>query len=138
MAGNADTDGDGVCDGPEAPANGVCIAGPDAFPLDAAGAQDTDGDGMPDRLLGASTSVPPLVEDLDDDDDTWSDVNETLCGSNPILDTSMPADTDGDGLCDALDDYLDLPFTLNYPTQFVDLFANQTMEPFLPNVTGDR
>jgi predicted flap endonuclease-1-like 5' DNA nuclease len=135
-AGNADTDGDGVCDGPEAPANGGCIAGPDAFPLDAAGAQDTDGDGMPDRLLGTSTSVPPLVEDLDDDDDTWSDVDETLCGSNPILDTSIPADTDGDGLCDALDDYLDLPFTLNYPTQYVDLFVNQTMEPFLPNVTG--
>ncbi|WP_438995659.1 putative Ig domain-containing protein, partial [Poseidonia sp.] len=135
-AGNADTDGDGVCDGPEAPANGNCIAGPDAFPLDAAGAQDTDGDGMPDRLLGTSTSVPPLVEDLDDDDDTWSDVDETLCGSNPILDTSIPADTDGDGLCDALDDYLDLPFTLNYPTQYVDLFVNQTMEPFLPNVTG--
>ena len=35
---NADTDGDGVCDGPVAPALPVdsCVAGPDAFPNDAA------------------------------------------------------------------------------------------------------
>jgi len=136
-ADNADTDGDGVCDGPEAPANGGCVAGPDAFPLDPAAARDTDGDGMPDELLGTSTSDPPLVEDMDDDNDTWLDYMELLCGSNPKSVIDTPTDTDGDGTCDALDDYLDLPFTLNYSTQYVDLFVNQTMEPFLANISGN-
>ena len=73
---NADTDGDGVCDGPNAVSD-VCSAGPDAFPLDPAGAKDTDNDDNPDELLPGvdSTSEPPLVEDFDDDDDTWSDVD---------------------------------------------------------------
>ena len=136
---NADTDGDGTCDGPEAPANGGCVAGPDAFPLDPAGAKDTDGDGKPDQLVPGvpSTSQPPLVEDLDDDDDTWSDLIENTCGmSNPLDAASVPIDTDGDGVCDTLDPYLDLPFTLEYPTQYVDLFVNQTMEPFLPYING--
>ena len=133
---NPDTDGDGVCDGPSVPANGGCLAGPDAFPLDPAGALDTDGDGKPDELLGTSTSEPPLVEDLDDDGDTWPDAMELLCGTYPKVASSVPADTDGDGICDALDDVLDLPFTLEYPTQYVDLFVNQTMEPLLPFVNG--
>jgi len=133
---NPDTDGDGVCDGPSVPANGGCLAGPDAFPLDPAGALDTDGDGKPDELLGTSTSEPPLVEDLDDDGDTWPDAMELLCGTYPKVALSVPADTDGDGICDALDDVLDLPFTLEYPTQYVDLFVNQTMEPLLPFVNG--
>ena len=136
---NPDSDGDGVCDGPEAPANGGCVAGPDAFPLDPAGAKDTDGDGKPDQLVPGvtSTSQPPLVEDLDDDDDTWSDADELACGtSSPTDAASVPVDTDGDGICDALDPYLDLPFTLEYPTQYVDLFVNRTMEPLLPWVNG--
>ena len=136
---NPDTDGDGVCDGPEAPANGGCVAGPDAFPLDPAGAKDTDGDGKPDQLVPGvpSTSQPPLVEDLDDDDDTWSDADELACGTSSTVDAaSVPADTDGDGICDALDPYLDLPFTLEYPTQYVDLFVNRTMEPLIPFING--
>jgi predicted flap endonuclease-1-like 5' DNA nuclease len=114
------------------------VAGPDIFPLDPAGARDTDGDGKPDELVPgvASTSQPPLVEDWDDDDDTWLDTMELLCLSDPKSASSVPADTDGDGTCDMLDDYLDLPFTLNYPTQYVDLFVNKTMEPFLANVSG--
>ena len=99
---NADTDGDGVCDGPEVPANGGCSAGPDVFPLDPAASLDTDGDGMPDALNGNSTSTPPLVEDLDDDGDTWSDEMEALCGSSSVDAMDRPADTDGDGTCDAL------------------------------------
>ena len=66
---NLDTDGDGICDGPSAPANGGCEAGPDAFPFDPSASKDTDGDGMPDTLTGASTSNPQLVEDEDDDND---------------------------------------------------------------------
>jgi predicted flap endonuclease-1-like 5' DNA nuclease len=136
---NPDSDGDGTCDGPEAPANGGCVAGPDAFPLDPAGALDTDGDGKPNQLVPGvqSTSQPPLVEDLDDDDDTWSDADELACGTSSTVDAaSFPADTDGDGICDALDPYLDLPFTLEYSTQYVDLFVNRTMEPLIPFVNG--
>ena len=133
---NADTDGDGICDGPEVPANGGCSVGPDAFPLDPAASLDTDGDGMPDQLNGESTSTPPLVEDLDDDADTWSDEMEALCGSSSVDAMDRPADTDGDGTCDALDDVMDLAFNLSYPTQYVDLFVNQTMDPLMPNITG--
>ncbi|MEE3090598.1 MAG: hypothetical protein VX306_04960, partial [Candidatus Thermoplasmatota archaeon] len=85
----------------------------------------------------ASTSQPPLVEDLDDDDDTWSDADEFACGtSSPVDAASVPADTDGDGICDVLDPVLDLPFTLEYPTQYVDLFVNRTMEPLIPFING--
>ena len=48
----------------------------------------------------------------------------------------QPVDTDGDGVCDPLDPRLDLPFTLEYPTQHVDLFVNQTMPPLLPFING--
>ncbi|MFB1005355.1 MAG: putative Ig domain-containing protein, partial [Candidatus Poseidoniaceae archaeon] len=133
---NADTDGDGICDGPEVPANGGCSVGPDAFPLDPAASLDTDGDGMPDQLNGESTSTPPLVEDLDDDADTWSDEMEALCGSSSIDQNDRPGDLDGDGICDALDETIDLAFNMSYPTQYLDLYTNLTMEAFLPNVTG--
>ena len=130
---NADTDGDGVCDGPEVPANGGCSAGPDAFPHDAAASLDTDGDGMPDGLNGNSTSTPPLVEDEDDDNDTWPDEMEALCGTSSVNAMDRPADTDGDGTCDTLDEVMDLAFNLSYPTQYLDLFVNQTMDPLMPN-----
>ena len=76
---NPDTDGDGMCDGPVA-FEADCVAGPDAFPLDPSADTDTDGDGDPDTLNPPSTSVPPLVEDLDDDGDGIEDVNETNTG----------------------------------------------------------
>ena len=62
----ADTDGDGVCDGPNSPVTSNCTAGPDVFPHDPSAHTDTDGDGMPDNMFGNSTSTPPLVLDLDD------------------------------------------------------------------------
>jgi len=89
-----DTDGDGVCDG-AAGVSGICTAGPDAFPFDAAASVDTDGDGMPDTLTGESTSEPPLVEDLDDDNDGLLDLDEIANGTEPLN-----PDTDGDGYCD--------------------------------------
>ena len=56
----------------------------------------------------------------------------------PILidDTSTPVDTDGDGICDALDDLLDLPFTLTYPSQTLQLNVDEEMTAFMPNITG--
>ena len=38
--------------------------------------------------------------DPDDDNDTFSDVDEQTCQTNPLSDASLPTDTDGDGLCD--------------------------------------
>ena len=95
---NPDTDGDGICDGPSAPANGGCVAGADDFPFDPSASKDTDGDGMPDTLTGTSTSVPPLVEDLDDDDDGVDDELESDCDTNPLDAESVPTLND-DGNC---------------------------------------
>jgi ELWxxDGT repeat protein len=89
-----DSDGDGICDGALA-VDGICAAGPDAFPFDAAASVDTDDDGMPDTLTGNSTSEPPLVEDLDDDNDGLLDLDEIANGTEPLN-----PDTDGDGYCD--------------------------------------
>ncbi|MEC8979090.1 MAG: putative Ig domain-containing protein [Candidatus Thermoplasmatota archaeon] len=57
--------------------------------------EDTDGDGFPDDM--GDLTWPGLDEDLDDDADGISDVEEGLTdpATNPLL-----ADTDGDGVCD--------------------------------------
>ena len=100
---NPDTDGDGICDGP-ATVDPDCVAGPDVFPLDPSADTDTDGDGDPDTVTGNSTSIPALVEDIDDDDDGIEDVNETgtLTYNGPTDPGTDPLnpDTDGDGFCD--------------------------------------
>ena len=91
------------CDG-QISVDPICVAGPDAFPLDPSAHTDTDGDGKPDTITGNSTSVPPLEEDMDDDGDGVEDVNETGTwtyngptdtGTNPLN-----PDTDYDGVCD--------------------------------------
>ncbi|MDG1551752.1 MAG: hypothetical protein P8Q95_08515, partial [Candidatus Poseidoniaceae archaeon] len=133
---NADSDGDGVCDGPEVPANGGCSVGPDAFPFDSAGSIDTDGDGMPDTLNGESTSTPPLVEDLDDDNDAWLDEMEADCGTNSTDQNSVPSDEDGDEICDSLDTILDLPFTMTYPSDTLILTLGEEIAMQLPTVSG--
>ena len=133
---NADSDGDGVCDGPEVPANGGCSVGPDAFPFDSAGSMDSDGDGMPDTLNGESTSTPPLVEDLDDDNDTWLDEMEADCGTDSIDQNSVPEDEDSDRICDPLDTILDLPFTMTYPSDTLTLTLGEEIAVQLPTVSG--
>jgi hypothetical protein len=40
---------------------------------------------------------------LDFDGDGWNDDVETQCGSDPLNATSVPDDTDADGICDPLD-----------------------------------
>ena len=74
----------------------------DAFPFDASADTDTDGDGMPNVVVGTSTSTPALVEDLDDDNDGWSDLDEKYRGTSPLVDTLKPVDSDGDGSCDSV------------------------------------
>lgn len=97
---NPDTDGDGICDGAIVPPPYWLTAGPDAFPLDPAGSKDTDGDGLPDEIHGISSSYPPLVEDLDDDNDRLSDIYESANGLDPKnpADGLGDVDADGDGL----------------------------------------
>ena len=98
---NADSDGDGYCDGDSIPSQPVnsCQFTDDAFPNDAGAYLDTDGDGQPDDLVAQSTTG--LVEDLDDDNDNWSDVDEGICGGTDAKDSSSyPIDGDGDGICD--------------------------------------
>ena len=134
---NADTDGDGVCDGPVAPALPVdsCEAGPDAFPNDAAASIDTDGDGMPDELDGVSTTG--LIEDLDDDNDTWTDLDEAACGSTNSLDAmDTPLDGDDDGICDILDAKV-LGYAMNdQEAAIFEGYVNQLDFTILPNLTG--
>jgi hypothetical protein len=133
----ADTDGDGVCDGPKVPANGGCTLGPDAFPNDPSAYTDTDRDGMPDDMFGNSTSEPPLILDLDDDNDQWTDLQEMECGTDRLDRNSAPEDIDGDGICNNLDDRLDLTFEFNYSSNNLSLVVGDQIEPFLPNLTGN-
>ena len=98
----ADTDGDGVCDGPvnvTYGSNFICSSGYDYFPTDAAANTDTDGDGYPDTINNEYNTS--LIEDEDDDNDGLSDINESkeTSQSNPLL-----ADTDDDGICDGFID----------------------------------
>ncbi|MDA8639259.1 putative Ig domain-containing protein, partial [Candidatus Poseidonia alphae] len=134
---NADSDGDGVCDGPVAPALPIdsCEAGPDEFPNDAAAALDTDGDGMPDQLDGVSTTG--LTEDLDDDNDTWTDLDEAACGSTDSKDAmDVPLDGDADGICDVLDEKV-LGYAMNgQEAAIFEGYVNQLNFTILPNLTG--
>ena len=41
--------------------------------------------------------------DEDDDGDSWADVTEEQCGSDPLDQISLPSDHDEDGSCDVLD-----------------------------------
>jgi hypothetical protein len=80
--GDADDDGDGVCEG-AAVVPGQCSAASDAFELNPREWADTDGDGSGDNA------------DADTDGDGVSDDAERQAGSDP-----KKRDTDGDGLCD--------------------------------------
>ncbi len=129
---NADSDGDGVCDGPVAPALPIdyCEAGPDAFPNDAAAYLDTDGDRMPDELFGDSTTG--LVEDMDDDNDGWTDLDEAECGptdSKNKFDT--PVDSDGDDICDFNED-----LSVSYGDGEFELLQGQRNVSLQPLITG--
>ena len=130
---NADTDGDGVCDGPNA-VGGVCAAGPDVFPHDAAASVDTDGDGLPDDLVdGVDTD---LVADDNDDGDLWTDTDEVACGTNPRDSASIPLDGDVDGICDALDEKV-LGYSKNGSEgETFEAVINQSGFIIIPNLSG--
>lgn len=98
-----DLDGDKACDDYDEDDDGDGTPDlTDDFPRDASADTDTDGDGMPNVVVGTSTSDPALVEDLDDDNDGWSDLDEAACGTNPLVASLKPMDNDGDGVCDSM------------------------------------
>ena len=79
-----------------------CPDNTDAFPLDGTEWIDTDGDGVGNNA------------DIDDDgqmsgnaeapgNNDWTDAEEAACGTDPLDHTSVPADNDGDYICDAVD-----------------------------------
>ena len=72
--------------------------------------QDSYGDGGQAALVYDLTLVGQVVPssseygtnlDNDDDNDTFSDADEGICGSDSLNGSDTPLDTDGDGLCDA-------------------------------------
>jgi hypothetical protein len=112
-----DTDGDGVCDGPQVIA--PCIGANDPCPA-VAGAQDEDADRVcsdrdecdldPTDWRDTNDDGVCDVADDDDDGDGFSDADEQLAGTDPRDATSQPVDLavtdpsgdfDGDGLSNA-------------------------------------
>jgi alpha-tubulin suppressor-like RCC1 family protein len=91
---NPDTDGDNYTDGS------------DAFPLDNTEWEDTDGDGIGNNA------------DLDDDADSWDDLTELSCASDPLDNSSIPLDTDNDGDCNLQDTDDDNDGTLDVDDAF--------------------
>ena len=133
----ADTDGDDWCDGPSIPLTpiDVCSNTDDAFPNDSSAYLDTDSDGLPDELWGPSSTG--LVEDLDDDEDSWSDIDEADCGNTDPKDPlSFPIDGDGDGICD-LQDAVSLSYNQSGATYSTfEAYVGQSDFLLSPNLTG--
>ena len=80
----------------------TCPDNTDAFPNDGTEWVDTDGDGVGNNA------------DIDDDgqisgnaeapgNNDWTDAEEEACGTDPLDPSSVPADNDGDYICDIVD-----------------------------------
>ena len=86
---------------------------------------DADGDGIADAL------------DPDDDNDGWSDFDEANCNNTNSLNANdYPSDLDGDGICDFVDIFRDLPLAMSYPSQTLELANGSEMTTYLPTVVG--
>ena len=89
----ADLDGDGTPDSLDSDRDGDGVDNAtDAFPDDATESLDTDNDGVGNNADG------------DDDNDNFNDDVEQTVGTDPLDPLSVPADLDGDGIPDAMDD----------------------------------
>ena len=85
------------------------------FPFDATEWEDLDFDGTGNNA------------DTDDDGDSWSDLDEPNCGTDPLDANSYPDDFDADRICDPLDPDDDNDMTLDINDAF----------PFDPGETKD-
>jgi hypothetical protein len=108
----ADTDGDGLCDGAITVVAAGCIAG-----------EDSDGDGVVD--LG---ETDPRRADADCD--ALSDRDERARGTHPQI-----ADSDGDGVVDGVE--VGRTTRLDCATAPVDRSATTTTHPLLRDTDGD-
>ncbi|MBJ17287.1 MAG: hypothetical protein CMB66_03435, partial [Euryarchaeota archaeon] len=107
-----DIDLDGVCNHIDEDDDGDNIGDSiDMFPKNPTAWDDTDNDTWPDELTciyltDSANCTFTLIEDPDDDNDGWLDVNETSCGTDPKDNLSVPKDDDGDGVCNLLEEYV--------------------------------
>jgi hypothetical protein len=93
---NYDYDSDGVPNGE------------DDFPDNPMGALDTDNDSKPDSLFNVTGwNGPKLIEDMDDDNDNWTDELELNYSTDPKDPLDFPADLDGDHIPDIDDPDID-------------------------------
>ena len=100
-----DTDLDGLCNLGDLDDDGDEVDDTeDAFPLDSTEQIDTDGDGIGDNT------------DEDDDNDNWSDASELECNTQSDNSEDYPNDSDGDFICDQLDNCVDEPNPLQIDT----------------------
>ena len=61
----------------------------------------------PDEVPDGVNPSLGLIEDVDDDDDGWTDEEEFTCGSTDSKDaSSVPVDSDGDGICDFMEELI--------------------------------
>jgi hypothetical protein len=89
---DTDDDNDGVLDEDDFDSLDKCIS------------VDADGDGIVDHVSSdPDCDAADYTLDDNDDNDAWTDVDEIACGSDPLDNMSVPADYDGDGLCDVVD-----------------------------------
>ncbi|MAQ04519.1 MAG: hypothetical protein CMA50_01685 [Euryarchaeota archaeon] len=104
-----DTDGDWICNWQDWDDDGDEIRDSwDLSPLDPCIGFDTDGDGLSDRLGNTTLSGDECDSsayeiDQDDDGDAWSDEDESVCDTDSLDNTSVPADLDADHICDIVD-----------------------------------
>jgi predicted flap endonuclease-1-like 5' DNA nuclease len=107
-----DIDLDGICSHIDEDDDGDNIGDAiDKFPKNPIAWDDTDNDTMPDEvtcryLTDSANCTFDLIEDLDDDNDGWLDLNETSCGTDSKDNLSVPEDDDGDGVCNLLEVYI--------------------------------
>jgi len=107
-----DIDLDGICSYIDEDDDGDNIGDViDRFPRNPIAWDDTDNDTMPDEvtcryLTDSANCTFDLIEDLDDDNDGWLDLNETSCGTDSKDNLSVPEDDDDDGVCNLLEVYV--------------------------------
>ncbi len=89
-----------------------------------------------EETLDESNDVLETGGDLDDDNDQWTDENESACGTDPKDVASTPLDGDDDGICDVLDVKV-LGYAMNDQEALIfEGYVNQSDFIILPNLTG--
>ncbi|MFL2956710.1 MAG: hypothetical protein ACJZ39_04515 [Candidatus Thalassarchaeaceae archaeon] len=117
-----DSDYDTICDPVDDDKDGDGVVDElDYYMMDGGASVNTDGDAYPDEIhpgwlqnasayaYDPANSVfeTTLMADDDDDNDGFTDSHESDCQTDPLVSTSIPIDSDGDGICDVNDNDTD-------------------------------